>query len=336
MAHQRMVVASLSLAVLRAAEEAGVNRERLSRAVGLSPEQLSGAAPRIPLRQHRALVREAVLESGDPALCLKMGLKVQGPTTDLVGHVAMHAPDLRAVFDYYSRYWRLMSDGIRVGAQPLADGGALVTVRDPEPVDGASQCDYELALVGLLNIARQATDTNLRPQRADFSYEAPAYAAAYHDIFGCPLNFARPLTLMEFSRVQLQLPTLAPSAYLRDALESHLLELSRNHRAGREVVRRVREIVLQDMSPRLPTLAQVARILATSQRSLQRQLSRAGTTFSQVVEEAVRDSVLWSLQRTELTSEEVAFRHGYASLSAFVRAVRRWTGQTPSAYRRQR
>ena len=88
------------------------------------------------------------------------------------------------------------------------------------------------------------------------------------------------------------------------------------------------------MGSRLPTLPQMARRLGTSARSLQRKLGFASCTYSQVLETTVRESALWHLRHSPLTNEEVAFHHGYASSSAFVRAVRRWTGMTPRAYRR--
>ena len=52
-----------------------------------------------------------------------------------------------------------------------------------------------------------------------------------------------------------------------------------------------------------------------------------------VRDEVLRDEALSLLRQEGSTVEEVAFRLGFASRSAFHRALRRWTGKTPGALR---
>ena len=85
-----------------------------------------------------------------------------------------------------------------------------------------------------------------------------------------------------------------------------------------------------------PTLAVAARRLGVGPRTLQRHLAEQGQTFH-----SVRDSMLAERVRTLLEAEgasvkEVASRMGYSSTTAFVRAFRRWTGTTPTSWRRGR
>jgi len=68
-------------------------------------------------------------------------------------------------------------------------------------------------------------------------------------------------------------------------------------------------------------------------RTLKRKLAEIGTTFS-----AVRDEILWQralllLGNRELSVRDVAARLGYTEVERFARALRRWTGTTPRAYR---
>jgi AraC-like DNA-binding protein len=83
------------------------------------------------------------------------------------------------------------------------------------------------------------------------------------------------------------------------------------------------------------SVERVARHLGTSPRTLQRRLSNQGMTFRLLVD-AVRLDVARSLVcHTDLPVQEVAARLGYRTPGSFARAFARWTGYSPSAYRRR-
>jgi len=79
---------------------------------------------------------------------------------------------------------------------------------------------------------------------------------------------------------------------------------------------------------------QVAAHLNIHPRTMGRRLEDEGQTFEQLKDE-VRLSVSRELlARTEIAVSDVAAALGYATPSAYVRAFRRWTGSSPTAWRR--
>jgi len=71
-----------------------------------------------------------------------------------------------------------------------------------------------------------------------------------------------------------------------------------------------------------------------SPRTLRRRLESEGTSF-QTLRDAVRkESALEHIRETELALSEIAYLLGFGETSAFHRAFRRWTGETPAQYRR--
>src|SRR5690606_2143672 len=50
----------------------------------------------------------------------------------------------------------------------------------------------------------------------------------------------------------------------------------------------------------------------------------------------VRDFAIFELINTDKSLEDIAYDHGFASVSIFHRAFKRWTGNTPGEYRRTR
>ena len=98
----------------------------------------------------------------------------------------------------------------------------------------------------------------------------------------------------------------------------------------------VRKCLGEALREGAPTLGQVAAQLGVSARTLQRQLHDRGVDFSGLVEDTRRRFAMQYLDDRANTLTDVAFLLGYSEVSAFNRAFKRWTGSTPSGYRRRR
>ena len=79
-----------------------------------------------------------------------------------------------------------------------------------------------------------------------------------------------------------------------------------------------------------PSIDRLALAAGVSRRTLQRQLSSEGSSFSRLLEEIRREMALRELERGSGRIDDVAAHLGYSNQSTLTRAVRRWTGQTPS------
>ncbi|HXV83613.1 MAG TPA: helix-turn-helix transcriptional regulator [Candidatus Binatia bacterium] len=73
--------------------------------------------------------------------------------------------------------------------------------------------------------------------------------------------------------------------------------------------------------------------MAITPRTLQRQLKEQGMEFKHLVDDTRRRFALSYLRQRRNTLTEIAFLLGYAEVSAFNRAFKRWTGFPPLAYR---
>jgi AraC-like DNA-binding protein len=77
-----------------------------------------------------------------------------------------------------------------------------------------------------------------------------------------------------------------------------------------------------------------ARLARTSVRTLQRRLAEEGTTYSELLEEVRYDAAVARLKDSRSTITEVGRQLGYRDPAIFTRAFRRWTGTTPSEFRK--
>jgi AraC-like DNA-binding protein len=84
------------------------------------------------------------------------------------------------------------------------------------------------------------------------------------------------------------------------------------------------------------TLAEAARRVHLSRRTLNRRLTELGTSYRVVLEAHLRGRAEALLRDPSLPVAEVAWRLGYEDASNFGRACRRWFGMGPGDWRRRR
>lgn len=77
----------------------------------------------------------------------------------------------------------------------------------------------------------------------------------------------------------------------------------------------------------------IARLFSMHRRTLNRHLRTEGLAFRQVANQIRFEIACELLENTDMALSQVAAVLRYSELSAFTRAFRRWSGQTPSAWR---
>jgi AraC-like DNA-binding protein len=79
--------------------------------------------------------------------------------------------------------------------------------------------------------------------------------------------------------------------------------------------------------------ATVARLFSMHRRTMSRHLRTEGLVFRQMANEIRFEIACELMENTDMALSQVAAVLRYSELSAFTRAFRRWSGQTPSAWR---
>ncbi|WIG98703.1 AraC family transcriptional regulator [Myxococcus sp. SDU36] len=95
----------------------------------------------------------------------------------------------------------------------------------------------------------------------------------------------------------------------------------------------VRAVIRAHLQQGAPTLGSVAQALGLGERTLQRRLQGFGLGFQELLDGTRKALAEGYMKQPELTLAEVAYLLGFAEQASFFRAVRRWHGMTPQAYR---
>lgn len=100
------------------------------------------------------------------------------------------------------------------------------------------------------------------------------------------------------------------------------------------VAERVRGALVDLMFAGRTGAEDVALALGISRSTLQRRLRDEGTSYQAVLDATRRDLAIRYLTKTTLRADEIASVLAYRDANSFSRSFRRWTGQSPVAFRR--
>lgn len=160
-------------------------------------------------------------------------------------------------------------------------------------------------------------------------------SASLSALAGAPLTYGAPGCGLAFDAAWLahRLPSANPtSAAMCDEMCAQLLE-RRRLRAGSATL--VRQVMASTPQDERPTISRLAELTSTSQRTLRRRLRGEGTSFRALLASAQSGEAARLLGDRSLSISAIAERLGYADLSSFSQAFKRWHGVSPSLYRRQ-
>lgn len=276
---------------------------------------------------------ERATSRGDHTFPLRYGDAVEPATFGALGHAVATAATVGEALRRLVRYILVVSDTLEYDLRPH-DGGAVLHLLGRTGPRRGMQLANECALAAITSLLRQVAVSPVSPSAMSFRHPPPATTADHERWFGCPVQFEAATTSMALPRRALGTRTRLGDAGLSAYLLAQLEDLRGRH-AERSVVQRVRAAVADTLCDGLATRAAVARRLGMSERTLHRRLADDGISFQQAVDGVRLDIARSLLGDGDRPVGEVAFFTGFSEQSAFTRAFKRWTGETPRAYRQR-
>jgi AraC-like DNA-binding protein len=320
------IPAAHALHLADVAEALGVSRARLFETWGLSEAEVGDPDRWLDLPTLRRLVAVTRRLSGEEALGLFLGSRMQVANHGSLGFAAMTAPTIGAAIEVAIRFvpTRTRALGIHLRVE-----GSKASLRIEERADFGDARDVVLValVVGIWHIGQAMTGRSLRGD-VDFAFPAPAYARRFGTLAPGVVRFDQPLTRLVFDASLLDTPLrMADAAAHRRACEQCERELKGTEPS---LLPRVRE-ALEQSPP--PSLAEVARALGVSARTLKRRLGAEDTSFGSLRAKVLCERALLLLAEGH-GLDECAERLGYCDAASFSRAFKRWTGDAPGRHKR--
>jgi AraC-like DNA-binding protein len=309
----------------------GVSADELFAGFDLDQTTLTEPGKRIPLSVVSELAARAKTLTGEPGLGFYLGLSMRVSSHGYVGFAAMASSTVRDALALAVRFAPTRSDALALRLEERGAEAAIV-IEEHANLGDAREMIITSFVVGLHEIGAAITGRRFS-DRAEVALPEPAHARRFERLVGDRIRWGKPEHRLVFDASALDWPLVqADPAALRLAREQCERELDALG-CGARVVARVRAAVTSPTAG-WRTIEQVSAAFAMSPRTLKRRLAEEGTTFTAIVDELRRDRALRLLASPDASVDAVAEAAGYSDVANFTRAFRRWTGTTPTSYRK--
>ncbi|MEC9199073.1 MAG: AraC family transcriptional regulator ligand-binding domain-containing protein [Pseudomonadota bacterium] len=339
-----MMAAGFVAAFLDYASEKGAPRGALLTASGLREEDLQDQDNRVPIASYQAMIGAGVAATQDTALLLRHTLDTKLETISIVGQIVHTSASLAHSIEQLNRYLRLMSETDAVAGQDrfeLLQQNGEVWIVDHMPIGGSSEAPPYLALEAsfarfISEFRRSFPDLTFELEM-EVTYGPPPHVQDYPDLFRVPVRFNSTRNALRIDPVWLSADSAfepghqyAFGIFTRHA-DGLLQELERSD----SIRAQIEGQILPDLHKGSLSMDKISRDLGMSRQTLYRRLKEEGVTFAEIHDSLRERMARDYLAARKVSVNETAYLLGFSEASSFVRAFKRWTGMTPSAFREE-
>lgn len=309
----------------------GIDSERVLTLAGLPADLFSRRDASITPRQYFQLW-QAFEDSVDIAsLPLLIGQAISVEAFDPPIFASLCSPNLNIAMQRLSAYKKLICPMMLA----VDIGPAVTTITlDCYMNEGAIPRNLAISeLVFLTQLVRLGTRHRVIPCGVIVP-TIPDDLSAYVEYFGITPRQGKVIRV-SFASEDATRPFLTANESLWTCFEPELRKRLSSLDATATMSARVKAVLLEGLPAGEYSIEFVARQLAVSKRTLQRQLKDESTSFIGILNTTRQQLAQHYLNSLSLSQGEIAFLLGFQEVNSFIRAFKDWTGVTPGAYRHE-
>lgn len=293
----------------------------------LTFSMLSDPEVRIAHRRIDHLWRLAADKIEDPCFGLDSG-KVWHPSHfHALGYAWLATTSLLEGLEYLQQYRSIFSER-NTGHLERTGSSLRIILSDTSKIP--SQVDASMSLI--MRLCRINYGEGLKPLRVELTHSTPRCVERYTDLFKCDIQFDADVDCIELSMADAKRKLKTGNPLLL-ALHEEMVKRQLADLEGTTTLERVKRHIKKRLPSGELSIEEVADALNISLRSLQRAMNEADTTYRGLLRSIRQELATDYLLDPLMSMTEIAFLLGYSDYSAFSRAYKRWTGQSPRALR---
>jgi AraC-like DNA-binding protein len=325
----RLVDAVWARRVAAELDRAGLPASELLREVGLRREQLTKPDAHIPFAAHVRLLEHAAQALKEPCFGFRLGSAVEVTEAGLLAYLVLSSRDLREALRNGCRYLAISTEGAVAELQEEA-GEARLLLSVVDLAGMTSRQLVEFAVTRLVRHLGALTGHRVRLIRVELVHD-PACPGLPRRL-GLPVVVHQPHNAVVFEASSLTLPVIDADARLLAILQRYSDDLLAQRPQG-DLVTSVERCILENLHTGELGMAELARSLGMSTRTLRRRLAEQDLTPAQLVDQLRQELAKRYLAEGTFPLGQITYLLGYGDLATFTRAFRRWTGTTPTTWR---
>lgn len=270
--------------------------------------------------------------TGDADIGLHLGEVIKPRLLDVVGYLLLASRDLQQGLETFVRFQHLLSGGFAARLDISGDQAQLIfdlNYLGSPPLRQQMEC-LALLLIKLLDFL---CDGELRFTALGFRHGAPADTDEHRRLFGMLPRFGQAHDSLSLPLTLLKRPSRTANSGLFELLSEHA-EAQLHVLDENQLLKQLHFLLQQRLAEQECRLPDLARELGMASGALQRALAQQGLNL-RGLREGLRQQRALQLLAEGGQIREVARACGFADLSPFYRAFKRWYGVTPHRYRAQ-
>ncbi|MCG8673466.1 MAG: AraC family transcriptional regulator [Pseudomonadales bacterium] len=319
------------------AESLGVDGKQILACCGLRDEHLNPTS-RVPENQYEMLILQLALASKNDSFGADIGQQLMPPLYGSLMSLALSSPTLGEAFKNMSNYQALASGNCGGVDYIITDTGAKFSIsmthHNPVVRIHVAECVLTMfcSLATLVSAKKDLTPEAIYLEHSPYSEFAKRH---FEKIVQCPVHWNHEETYMQLGKVLHAYPIHGHGEEaLRIAREFAQAQLD-NIQAQTSIIETIKWHTRELMQSRSPRRETVAERLGISTSTLDRRLKEAGMNWQELLDNLRVQLAIEYLSNQELSVSEIADKLGFSEIRAFQRRFKRWTGMTPSNYRKE-
>lgn len=307
-------------------QELGGDPQALALQCGLDPGALDTPDRPVPGSAVVGFFEAAAQATGCPDFGIRLASRQSFAILGPLWLMMRGARSVRDALEVLVGFFIMHTSGALVGLKLQADGSALVTYSLVAGVSSRDRQTIELGLALLCNELRIHCGPQWMPRGVLLCHDRPPGLESHRRCFGHSVSFNRDGNAVWLDAACLGTPLATTTAPAHATLAPMPVSGVDEAQAVAVEVEGVMRALLPFSSCNRKNVAQIVNL---SERSMQRRLADAGTTFQQLRDRVRADIALKYLRQSNLRAAQVGEILGYSEPAAFSRAFRRQHGFTP-------
>lgn len=317
--------------VIAALEALGHQVDDILAEAKISRATLQNADGRVPHSAMMLFWERARTITSDDHLGIHLAEAVPIQSFEVHSYALLSSSTLREAYRRACRYQRLIHEATDLTFDEESNEGVLrhaLPGGRPVPRHPA-----EFLTTLWVRLGRLITGDDWAPSIVCFAHDSPNDTTEHQRVFRAPIRFSSGITAMHIPNHLLDSSNPRADANLASLLDRYADGLLKQAPRQASFAERVRAWLSNELNGGSPTISSAARALHVSERTLHRNLQNEGTSFRELLDQLRRERAVALLANPRCSVAEAGFLLGFAELSSFSRAFKRWTGKAPAEFR---
>lgn len=320
----------------RAMESNGLNFEAECAECQISLTDLNNLESRLAADKLATLMRHCNKKLGRRDFATEVAKHFHPSMFHALGYAMMSSSSLHDALERLARYKRVVSNTCTI-EMTEQDNNLLFEMHIDNYPDSKrpvlETCLVETFLATIVTFSRELVGSKMAPKVVKLKAAKPDIDDEYLEaFFNCGVEYGCESNSLTFSREAADTKLMVGNTIITQIHEKVLDELL-NRIDKNDLIYLVKTIIYRELPMGAPSQSDIAKQLGMSLRNLQRKLVDKGTTYKDLLDTTRKKLALDYIRQQHISFSETGYLVGFASVSNFNRAFKRWTNKTPTEYR---